>query len=289
VRTVTPPRIRRSPAGASVLFTGSSPGVPRVEFEVRLWDQIPRVDFIARLRKPAASSEIAEALYFAFPFRAAPPSFSYDRALGWVNPAHDMLPGSAPEWFVATNAVNVSGAGDSFTLATPDAPLVTFGDVVRCRWPRSFSPPARGTVFSYVYNNYWLTNFPAGQEGGDFEWRYSLTTAPTARARIGEEARHPFTAVIAPVATPSPAPIQIDSTHVRLVTLRRAPYGDGYLIRLAEDSGLRGEALVRLPGLKAHSAHLASTHGEPLLPLPLAGGAVRVPLSPYGQVTLLVR
>jgi alpha-mannosidase len=288
-RVTAPPRIRRTAAGSSVILTGSAPGVPRVEFEVRLWDGIPRIDFIARMRKPAASGEIAEALYFAFPFHAAPPVFSYDRALGWVNPARDMLPGSAPEWFAATNAVNVAAAGASFTLATPDTPLVTFGDVVRGRWPRTFAPPARGTVFSYVYNNYWLTNFPAGQEGGDFEWRYSLSTAPAARGRIGEEVRHPFSAVLAPPAAPGPAPIEIDSTHVRLVTLRRAPQGDGYLIRLAEDSGQRGEARVRLPGLKVRSAHLASTHGESHTALPLDGGVVRVPLAPYGQATLLLR
>ena len=37
-------------------------------------------------------------------------------------------------------------------------------------------PVTNGTIFAYVMNNYWFTNYKAGQDG-DFTFRYSLTSA----------------------------------------------------------------------------------------------------------------
>ena len=42
--------------------------------------------------------------------------------------------------------------------------------------------PHRGTIFSYVMNNYWHTNYVAGQ-GGDFTFRYVLTSGEEPGAR----------------------------------------------------------------------------------------------------------
>jgi hypothetical protein len=49
------------------------------------------------------------------------------------------------------------------------------GDIVRGTWPANFGD-RKGTIFSYVMNNYWNTNYVAGQ-GGDFTFRYILTSA----------------------------------------------------------------------------------------------------------------
>jgi hypothetical protein len=84
------------------------------------------------------------------------------------------------------------------------------------------------------------------------------------------------------------APVEVVSDHIHLVTMKPSPQGKGLLFRLAEESGHAGEALVRLGGLKPRAAHLASTHGEPLKPLPLDGDTVRVPLAPFGEATVLV-
>ena len=50
--------------------------------------------------------------------------------------------------------------------------------------------PHRGTIFSYVMNNYWYTNYVAGQ-GGDFTFRYVITSGrnlePGQLSRLGWE------------------------------------------------------------------------------------------------------
>jgi hypothetical protein len=72
--------------------------------------------------------------------------------------------------------------------------LVALGDIVRGTWPLEFGDRS-GTIFSYVMNNYWDTNYVAGQ-GGDFSFRYVITSAsgivaPTL-TRMGWEALTPL-------------------------------------------------------------------------------------------------
>lgn len=61
-----------------------------------------------------------------------------------------------------------AGASDrNVTLVTLDVPMVQVGDLgsdpIVTGW-RTRAEPA-GTVWSYVMNNYWETNYRAGQDG----------------------------------------------------------------------------------------------------------------------------
>ena len=75
-----------------------------------------------------------------------------------------------------------------------DASLVALGDIVRGTWPATFGRRP-GTIFSYVMNNYWDTNYAAGQ-GGEFTFRYVLTSgsnlAPAYLSRLGWEEMSPL-------------------------------------------------------------------------------------------------
>ena len=61
------------------------------------------------------------------------------------------------------------------TLATIDAPLLEVGritcDPTAVGWIKQLEPTQ--TLYSYVMNNYWETNYKAGQEGPT-TFRYSL-------------------------------------------------------------------------------------------------------------------
>jgi alpha-mannosidase len=285
-------RIVRTALGSIGRIEARAESTPRVELEARLWNGVRRIDLIARIHRPRVEYHTTEALYIAFPFNIEAPSFSYDRPLGWVNPATGMMPGAASSWYGAANGVNVSGTGVSLTLATPDAPMVMFGDIDRGLWPTKPILPADATVLSYVYNNHWLTNFAAGQEYGDYEFRYSLTGACADRAsqtRFGEQARHPLVAMTSSgAAAPADVPVEVASDDIHLVTMKQAPRSPGYLLRLAEASGKPGEALVRFKGWKPRAARLTTTHGETVKTLAIESNAVRVPLAGYGMATLIV-
>ena len=75
-----------------------------------------------------------------------------------------------------------------------DASLASFGDINRGKWPGAFQPKT-STIFSYGMNNYWHTNYRAGQ-GGEFKFRYAMTSAAqldggALRARLGLDEMRP--------------------------------------------------------------------------------------------------
>ena len=74
---------------------------------------------------------------------------------------------SAQHW------VAVKQDGVTAALFPVDVPLVALGDIVRGTFAPDFGR-RKGTVFSFVMNNYREDNFVAGQ-GGDFTFRYALT------------------------------------------------------------------------------------------------------------------
>ena len=105
-----------------------------------------------------------------------------------------MIPGAGLEWFSSQNWAAVGGDGLTVCLVNRDSFLWTFGDIVRGTWPKEFGRRAP-VLFSYVMNNYWNTNYVAAQ-GGEFTFRYVLTSAPAldraALARLGWEETTPL-------------------------------------------------------------------------------------------------
>ena len=129
------------------------------------------------------------AAYSAFLFAADNPQMRYDLQSGFVDPRRDLLPGAAREWFSLQNWAAVQSGDLTAALIPKDAELLTLGDIVRGKWPMELGPH-RGTIFSYVMNNYWYTNYVAGQ-GGDFTFRYVITSGrnlePGQLSRLGWE------------------------------------------------------------------------------------------------------
>ena len=93
-----------------------------------------------------------------------------------VDPQKDMYPGAGHEWFSVRHWVSAEQDGVSVTIMPLDASLVTLGDINRGEWPSGLGD-RQGTVFSYIMNNYWWTNYRASQ-GGECRFRYVITSAP---------------------------------------------------------------------------------------------------------------
>ena len=101
-----------------------------------------------------------------------------------------MVKGAGLEWFTVGHWVKVSGVHWDVAIVPVDAPLVTLGDINRGVWPETFAPKC-STIFSYVYNNYWHTNYRA-EQGGEATFRYVMTSgmalAPAGFSAIGGRA-----------------------------------------------------------------------------------------------------
>jgi hypothetical protein len=109
-----------------------------------------------------------------------------------------MLPGACHDWFTVQHFVEVEDGDAAVAWATPDAPLACFQDLNRGKWQTSL-PWTNGHIYAYVMNNYWFTNYLAGQ-GGEFVFRFAITSGPkgdrVTPARFGADASNPLTAVV---------------------------------------------------------------------------------------------
>jgi alpha-mannosidase len=250
--------VAKTPTGLSARLESRGVNTPRISTEIILFDDEKRIEIVNRVSKETVYKK--EAAYFAFPLALRAPEFKYEVQNGVVRPARDMMPGAGLEWFSAQNWVAAGDAGAEVSLISTDSFLWTFGDIVRGTWPTEFKP--RGsTVFSYVMNNYWGTNYIAAQ-GGDFTFRYALTSAPklddAALSRTGWEQTTPLERTLvksqdkaAPTVNPLPASrmsfLETSDPSVLLSAWKLSEDGEGTVLRFIELGGARAQVRVSSP------------------------------------------
>jgi hypothetical protein len=240
--------VTKTPAGTSARLESRGVNTPKIVTEIILHDAEKKIEFVNRVTKDTIYKK--EAAYFAFPVAARSPEFKYEVQNGVVNPATDMMPGAGLEWFSSQNWVSVGGEGVEVGLVGVDSFLWTFGDVVRGTWPTKFEPKS-ATAFAYAMNNYWGTNYVAAQ-GGDFVFRYAMTSAPrleaAAMSRLGWEQTTRLESALVKsqdraAAPPNLLPVErmsflrTSDPNVLLSTWKLAEEGAGSVMRFIELGG----------------------------------------------------
>lgn len=162
------------PVMVSLLFeTGQVPGCNKLSREVRIIKGIDRVDIINTLDKQNVYDQ--EAVHIGFPFNIPEGKVTVDIAWGTYEPEKEQLPGSCKNYFTVQRWVDISNSDFGITWVTPDAPLIELGqitaDPVAVGWIDRVGHDQ--TIYSYVMNNYWETNYKASQEG-KVTFRYSI-------------------------------------------------------------------------------------------------------------------
>jgi len=288
------------PWGHSIRLSSSSVNTPEIQTEILLFNDHKRMEFRYRLRKHYTNSK--EGVYFAFPLAVSSPSFAFGTQQGWVDPAHDLMKGGSLEWFNVQTWMAARDSKMSVGIVPVDASLASFGDINRGKWPGDFQPKS-GTIFSYVMNNYWHTNYRAGQ-GGDFEFHYALTSAPeldsAALTKLATEEMRPaeidYIVGQDKAGNPSrPLPpegqgfLETSAQGIVLVTWKPAENSEGTILRIAETSGKAQEAAIHFLN-QAHiqSAHLCSGVEEDQAALPVENNSIRLSFKPFEVLTVRV-
>ncbi len=235
-------RTRLPGIGVRLEITRSLRGCSSVMSTVTLYDELPWVDIENRITKLASLDK--EAVYAAFPFAFAQPTVEVEVPLGRMTVDRDQQPGSCRDWYCHSHWVWLHEGTDGVLWSAPDAPLLTLNDLVRGAWRRSLVPD--GTLFSYVMNNYWHTNYAARQSGQVvFRYRLSLLPPgdPAQAVRRGWGACDPLY-VSPPYTNATPGPLiakdgalSIPDRGVLVVGAKRADDGDGAIIKLLDISG----------------------------------------------------
>lgn len=273
----------------------SSMHLPRfstLEMETILVPYEPRIDFVFRMDKQLTFEK--EAVYIAFPIAGANPHFRYEIGAGSVRPNEDHIPGACRDWFAVQRWVTVATDAGAVAWTPVDTPLITLCDLTPGKWLEEL-PITNGTIFAYVMNNYWFTNYKAGQNGW-MTYRYSLTSDaaidPSAACRFGESVVAPMRAVRlhenrgTPTLPASRSFCRVEPDNVMLTTIKQADDGKGVIVRLRETGGKATDAKITatLTGLaSAARCDLVERSQEAL---PIVDGAVTVHVPANGLATV---
>ncbi|HWR15010.1 MAG TPA: glycoside hydrolase family 38 C-terminal domain-containing protein [Terriglobales bacterium] len=301
--TVHPPQsgrylgAKKTPWGHSIRLESSNTNTRSVQLEVLLFDSEKKIEFNYTVDKQY--TEEKEGIYFAFPINLERPQFAYEIQQGWIDPAKNMMKGGSLEWFTVQHWMAAHDNGLAVAIVPVDAPLATFGDIVRGEWPGQFQPKS-STMLSYVMNNYWHTNYQAGQ-GGVLSFRYVLTSAksfsPSAFSRLGWESMEPaeLNRVIVPdkIGNPErPLPamgtsfLDISGENVILAAWKLAEDGKGTIIRLQETAGSQSHVTVRSPLWPLRFATLTNAVEDDQRAIEVQSNSIQLTLNPYEVVTV---
>ncbi|MFH0946904.1 MAG: hypothetical protein V2A76_17050 [Planctomycetota bacterium] len=233
---------RPGPVFSTVIYRGKAPTCPTIKWAWSLYDRLDRIDLTVTIDKEEVTDK--EALYVAFPFAAEEPTFHLETAFSSFVPDRDQLAGANRDWYTTVGSVSVAGKGGGIVWAPRDTPLVQLGDIQLGRMLKHLEPE-RPTILSYAMNNYWQTNYRAGQEPGEHVFEYSLratgkTYDPVEAHRFGQEVQQPL--LVRGLAAgqkgsssePARSLLSVEPETYALIGMERAADGEGTLLHLLQ-------------------------------------------------------
>jgi alpha-mannosidase len=149
-------------------------------------------------------------------------------------------------------------------------------------------------------NNYWDTNYAAGQ-GGDFTFRYVLTSGNNLPAaylsRLGREEMSPLevdqiTSQDKAINSPRPLDpaqgsfLRVDQPNVVLETWKTAEDAEGTILRFVEVAGKESIVDVQTPLLNVESAWMSDALERKQGPLSVSSHGFRFSVKPFQIVTV---
>ena len=257
------------PLVASLLVDSDAPGCNHLSREIRMIEGLDRVDLINRVDKKAVRAK--EGVHFGFGF--AIPGAKVRLDVGWavIRPNKDQIPGSCFNWFSVQRFVDVSNADYGVTWAPLDAPMVETEKITgtlsgsgpnsidylypdpKSWMDRSLESP---TIYSFVMNNHWGTNYCADQQGL-VELRYSIQPhgryVPLEAMRFGMERSQPLLASAASNRATSKPRLTVSPAEVIVTALRPSRDGKALIVRLynVSDKAEKAEFRWAVPVPKA--------------------------------------
>jgi hypothetical protein len=171
-----------------------------LEVTVRLAAGSDRIEIVNRFDKTLVYDP--EAVLFRFPFALDSAVARISGPFAPYTAERDQPPGANRNYFSVERWVDLHDATGGVTVATIDAPMIQLGDLgtdaIVTGW---WSGVHLGAVlYSYVMNNYWETNYRAGQDG-PHAFRYVLRPHAgfdeAAADRLGREVGQPLVIVSA--------------------------------------------------------------------------------------------
>ena len=234
-------RLNDGPVSTTLRVTTDAPGCYSLVRDITLYKDIKRVDIRNVVDK--IDNREHESVRFAFPFSIRNAETVIDLAFGEIRPEREQLTGANKNFYSVNNGVSISGMRQNVLLTTVGTPILEVGGMQGEAWmsdTREFLDWSRAassspTVYSWVMNNSWSTNYKASQSG-KVEFRYSIIPlepyAHEAKQR-GVEIAQPLVAVVSDHAKPYKTLFSVSGNNkIAVSTIRPSKDQKGYLVRL---------------------------------------------------------
>lgn len=262
-----------------LVYEFRAPGADWVQVTLRLRHGDPWLVVENRLSKPRTRAK--ESAYLAFPFAGDDAELRFEVSGGVTGDGLPHVPGAPRHMRAVRDWVTVSTGGGSVAWVTPDVPLVQPHAIALpySPFPDSTAPREPGTVYSWLHNNLWDTNFPI-EQGFEATFRYAVGVAadPSQSAEevalaTADELVHPLRVTRARGLGPTDADdgsgigrplLELSDPRVRLVSAVGVP--GGTLLRLQSFADEPVELGIRLgrPVVRAFRASYYGDVGEQL-------------------------
>ena len=306
-------RVEKGKAGpvfGSIVVRGDGVGCPQRTQEIRVYDDLKRIDVSNRLLKD--STPMLE-MYFAFPFDIDNPKMKFEATGSFITPLVDQIPGSNTDYYPVQHWANVSGSDFGITLSSIEAHLLEFGGlwqgclsgahhgVAYPGYGHEFLKPGdikKGYIYSYVMNTNFRTNFQPIQVS-DMLFRYSFTShkgdwIEGGSPHFGWEAQNPLITVYVKGMQVGSLPrsksfCSIDKPNVILLNMKAADDGNGLILRLMETKGVDTQVTLTLPFVDIDVAYLTNPVEEDEKLLKYSRNNVMATVKAFSIVTLRIR
>ncbi len=220
-----------------------------VDIEIRLYHYQKRIELLYDMFKLPVHDP--EGVYVAFPLNLKGGKLAFEAQGGIVYPGVNQLAGSSSDWNTIQNFATVRNNKSQIVFASKDIPLVHFGDINIGRYYYRLKPKTNH-IYSWVLNNYWVTNFKGSQEG-ELKWTYDLTSSKDNSymfaTRFGWGVRVPLLSrVMFPGAEAdqtnlvSRSLLTLDASNLLMVNTTPSMDGEGIILHLREVEG--GHAIL---------------------------------------------
>jgi hypothetical protein len=273
--------------GQQVVLEQRVVGADWLRVTYRLPHDLAHLEITNRLSK--SSTWDKESAYFAFPFAIDEPEVLQESAGGLTGSGQESVPGGAEYMRAIRHFVSLGDGDRAIGWATAEAPLVEVGTIglPYVPFPSTLPVIEPATVYSWVHNNIWDTNFPV-EQAFEMTFRYRVAAgtghAPSVAARTASSLVQPLRAVLS--ETPGAEPptdrslLSLSDETVRLIGLRHLDDGS-VVARLVSLDPAGATAELTLPDGTVE-AWEATVLGEVVRPLEIVDGRATITFTGSG-------
>ena len=281
--------------GTQMTFKATCTNTPQIATSVTLWDGCPWVEIFNGVDRTEERKK--EAVYFAFPFALTRPDVRLEIPNAVMRPEIDQLPGACRDWYAVQHFARLTDGRAGVAWSSPDAPLVCLGDINRGLWQEKLDV-GTGRLYSYAMNNYWFTNYKAGQSG-PVAFAYQVSTragrSDAQAARFGWQRAMPIRSRVIPAAQSGHLGraggsfCRVSPSAVFITAIKRPEVGSGLVVRLFSYADKPVTARLKTDLLSVSSAELCNLLEEPVAPLAIGADGIEVRVRPQAPTTVRLR